>query len=360
MVVQAVTANQDGYNKDMLRVQSKLLLLTLLTGQLFWTGAQAVPVPDLYTAQVPTAGLSGAPLDAAFALALDEVLVRVTGQRLLSAASARRQALGPAGPLVRRYQSVPGGKVRVSFDPEALHRRLDAANLPVWADDRPRTLVILPADVATSVALPDPVSVPGVAPPGDPAGSSQQLLLATAASRGVPVVLATERAASNPTAENPLLDAESTARAAGADLLLVGRRAAVGGPAVLRWTLAQGSERAEWQGDVADGVHGLADRLAARYASAAAGARVLRLRVDGIDSFDAYGRVQSYLRSVGLVQSAELQRVAGSTLFFELTVRGGVEQLDDAFALQHVLAPMAASASGDLIYRLVPGNVDSP
>ncbi len=346
----------------MLRAQSKLLLLTLLTGPLFWAGAQGVPVPELYAAQVPTAGLSGAPLDAAFALALDEVLVRVTGQRLLSADSARRQALGPAGPLVRRYQPLPGGKVRVSFDPEALHRRLDAANLPVWADDRPRTLVILPADVASGVALPLPlpVPVPGVAPPGDPANSSRQLLLATAASRGVPVVLATERMASNPTTEDPLLDAESTARAAGADLLLVGRRAAVGGPAVLRWTLAQGSERAEWQGDVADGVHGLADRLAARYASAAAGARVLRLRVDGVDSFDGYGRVQSYLRSVGLVQSAELQRVAGSTLFFALTVRGDVEQLDDTFALQHVLAPIAASASGDLIYRLVPDNVASP
>ena len=349
-------ASQGGYNKDMSRVQSKLLLLTLLTGRLFWSGAQAVPVPDLYTAQVPTAGLSGAPLDAAFALALDEVLVRVTGQRLLAADAARRQALGPAGPLVRRYQPVPGGTVRVSFDPEALHRRLDAANLPVWADDRPSTLVLLPADVATGVTVP----VPGVAPAGDPARSSQQLLLATAASRGVPVVLATERVVSSPTAEDPLLDAESTARAAGADLLLVGRRTATGGPAVLRWTLAQGNERAEWQGDVAEGVHGLADRLAARYASAAASARVLRLRVDGIDSFDAYGRVQSYLRSLGLVQSAELQRVAGSTLFYALTVRGDVAQLDDTFALQRVLAPVAEAATGDLIYRLVPGNVVSP
>ena len=343
----------------MSRVQSKWLLLTLLTGPWSWTGAKAVPVADLYVAQVPTSALSGAPLDAAFARALDEVLVRITGQRQISADSAVRAGMGPAGRLVRRYQPVPGGQVRVSFDPGALRRSLDAANLPVWGDDRPRTLVILPADVPVelpSLRLP----VPGVAPPAESARSARQLLLATAASRGVPVVIAAERGASSRTAEDPLLDAESTARAAGADLLLVGRRAATGGPAALRWTLAQGSDRAQWQGDVADGVHGLADRLAARYATAATAARVLRLRVDGIDSFDAYGRVQNYLRRLGLVQSAELQRVTGGTLFFQLTVRGTVQQLNDAFALQHVLQPVAGLDAGALIYRLTPGNVNLP
>ena len=343
----------------MYRVQSKWLLLTFLTGPLFWTGATAVPVADLYAAQVPTSALSGAPLDAAFARALDEVLVRVTGQRQIAADSAVRGRLGPAGPLVRRYQPVPGGQVRVSFDPGALRRRLDAVNLPVWGDDRPRTLVILPADVSLELPLPTSAA-PGLAPPAEPARSARQLLLATAASRGVPVVIAAERGAASRTAEDPLLDAENTARAAGADLLLVGRRAASGGPAALRWTLAQGIDRAEWQGDVADGVHGLADRLAARYATAAAAARVLRLRVDGIDSFDAYGRVQHYLRSVGLVQGAELQRVTGGTLFFQLTVRGTVQQLNDAFALQRVLQPVAGLDADELIYRLVSGSVNSP
>ncbi len=342
----------------MSRVQSKLLVLTLLTGSLCWTGARAVPVADLYVAQVPTSALSGAPLEAAFARALGEVLVRITGQRQLSADAARRLAAEPAGPLVRRYQPVPGGQVRVSFDPAALRRRLDAANLPVWGDDRPRTLVILPTEASAGVQSPASPAA-GVSPPGEPARSARQLMLATAASRGVPILLAAERGATGRTAEDPLLDAENTARQAGADLLLVGRRAAVGGPAAWRWTLAQGSDRAEWQGDLADGVHGLADRLAARYATAATAARALRLRIDGIDSFDAYGRVQGYLRSVSLVQSADLERVSGGTLFFVLTVRGNAQQLNDVFALQHILEPVSVQDDGELTYRLVPGSVSS-
>jgi len=346
-------------------MQSKLLLLSLLTVPLCCAPALASPVPDLYLAQVPTTALSGTALDEAFALALDEVLVKVTGQRFLATDPVRRRAVGPAGPLVRQYQPLAGGQVRVSFDPEALRRRLDAANLPVWADERPRTLVILPGDVPSGPSPPGavlppmgtgaPATGPATGPTSGPAGSARQLLLATAASRGIPVVLAPEPLVGEPGMEDLLLDTQTIARAAGADLLLVGRRAPIGGQAVLRWTLAQGSERAEWQGDAADGANGLADRLAARYATAAAAARVLHLRIEGINSFDDYGRLQAYLRTVGLLQRAELQRVDGGVLFFEMAVRGDVSQLNDAFALQRVLEPVPDTGAGTLAYRLVPG-----
>ena len=362
-------------------MQSKLLLLSLLTVPLCCAPALASPVPDLYLAQVPTTALSGTALDEAFALALDEVLVKVTGQRFLATDPVRRRAVGPAGPLVRQYQPLAGGQVRVSFDPETLRRRLDAANLPVWADERPRTLVILPGDVPSGPSPPGavlppmgtgaPATGPATGPTSGPAGSARQLLLATAASRGIPVVLAPEPLVGEPGIEDLLLDTQTIARAAGADLLLVGRRAPIGGQAVLRWTLAQGSERAEWQGDAADGANGLADRLAARYATAAAAARVLHLRIEGINSFDDYGRLQAYLRTVGLLQRAELQRVDGGVLFFEMAVRGDVSQLNDAFALQRVLAPVpdtdtdtgtdtgTGTGTGALAYRLVPGVMSS-
>jgi hypothetical protein len=126
---------------------------------------------------------------------------------------------------------------------------------------------------------------------------------------------------------------------------------------MLRWTLAQGSDRSEWQGDAVEGAHGLADRLAARYATAASSGRNLRLRITGVDSFDAYGQLQSYLRSVGLIQSAELKEVAGGQLVYDVAVRGDVSQLNDAFALRRVLEPASAPASGDLEYRLVTGSV---
>jgi hypothetical protein len=316
----------------MLRVQSKAVFLLLAAVAVSGVPAlvAAEPVADLYTAQVPAASLSGAGLDDAFALALDAVLVKVSGQRN---ASARRSGIGPAAALVSQYQPVPGGELRVSFDPRSLRQRLDAARLPVWADDRPRTLIILPS-----------------APFAGMADMSGPLLQTTAAERGLPVVV--RSAGDGQASADPLADPVATARAAGANLLLVGRPAPAGGAAFLRWTLAGGDERAEWQGDVTEGVHGLADRLAARYAAAPGSGRIVSLRIIGIDSFDAYGRLQSYLRSVGVIQRLELQRVAGTALEFQLDVRGDSSQLADAFALQRVLVPVAGPGAGELVYRL--------
>jgi hypothetical protein len=47
-------------------------------------------------------------------------------------------------------------------------------------------------------------------------------------------------------------------------------------------------------------------------------------------------------------------------MVFELGVRGDVTQLNDAFALQRVLEPAGESGSGELVYRLMPGAVQSP
>jgi hypothetical protein len=261
------------------------------------------------------------------------VLVKVTGQRN---ASAQRSAVGPAGALVRQYQPVPGGELRVSFDPASLRQRLDAAGLPVWADNRPLTLVVLLSPENANNA-----------------DMSRPLLLATATDRGLPVVFAPDSTVSGPASPDPLLEPEATTRAAGADLLLVGRPAPIGGAAMLRWTLVQGGDRSEWQGDIAEGLQGLADRLAARYATVAGSGQIVNVRILGVDSFDAYGRLQAYLRSVGLIQRADLRRVDIGALDFELDVRGNISQLNDALALQNVLIPVTAPGAADLVYRLL-------
>jgi hypothetical protein len=334
----------------MWRAQSKPILVLLLLARA--GSLSAAPVPDLYSAQVPSTALSGPGLDAAFAAALDEVLVKVTGERFVAADPRRRVALGPAAALVRQYQPLPAGQVRVSFDPAALRRRLDAANLPVWPDDRPRTLVILPPGEAAG-----PEVRPGDPPASPLMASAAGQLLAAAASRGVPMILQAEPASGASGTRDPLLDPGALLQSAGADALLVGQRAGESGPAQWRWTLVRDGARTEWQGDAADGAHGLADRLAARYATSAAAGRVLRLRIDGVGSFDDYARLQAYLRGVGLIQSAELLGLTGDDLLFVVGVRGDVVQLNDAFALQRVLEPVSpdgpAGAPGELAYRLV-------
>lgn len=307
--------------------------------------AMAVPVADLYEAQVPTDGLGTAELEAAYARALDQVLVRVTGQASVAMDSTQRAALGSAGTLVRRYQPMPDGQLRVSFDPDAVRRRLDAAGLPVWSADRPRTLILLPgaADPTRTIAAGSGSAAGDDRSGGDP---DQQLLLQVAARRGVPVTIS--RVA------DPPADPAVATMPADADALLVGRRLPTAGAGQWGWTLVQrDGGRTEWQGDLAAGVNGLADRLAARYAGTAMAGPPLRLRILGITSFDAYGRVQAYLRRVGVIQHLALAGMTGGTLTYDVVVRGDARQLADAFALQGVLEPVAPGAgTTDLDYRL--------
>lgn len=288
--------------------------------------ARSVPVEGLYEAEVPVAGLAESQLEEAFARALGDVLVKVTGRRTLVAEPAARQALASAGQLVRQYQPVAGGQVRVRFDPAALRERLDALGLPVWGDDRPVTRVLVPADLLPQ-DFPDPAAT--VLPPA----SEREILLATAARRGLPVILGNAAAGNDgsPGAGQPVL---------------VAQRAGTSGAGVYRWTLLQGADRAEWQGDVAEGLHGLADRLGARYASVVTGGPELRLRIDEVHSFDDYGRVQNYLRNLDVIRSATLEQVAGGTLIFRLTVRGDAARLREALALQAVLEPAAGAGAG--------------
>lgn len=320
-----------------------ILVLALPPGEFLAAG----PVPDLYMAEVNAQGLSGPGLEEAFARALGAVVLKVTGDPSLAADPGRLNLMGSPEALVQQYQPLSGGQVRVSFDPGAVRRRLDALKFPVWADNRPLTLVLWPGS-----------SLPGAgAPVGAPSSGPGSLLLSTAASRGVPVrlVVTEDGRLSVPgtPSPGPWQDPEGMARAAGADLLLVVQGLAVGGPESFRWTLVQGLERAEWQGDAAAGANGLADRLAARYATSALGSQVLEVGIEGVDSFDDYGRVQHYFNRTEIIQSLVLRRVEGSLLIFEVGVRGNVNQLNDAFALQKVLEPASTAENSPLRYRLL-------
>lgn len=325
------------------------ILPAMLAGLLLQSPVLAATLPDLYVAQVPVTATSSAGLDEAFSQALAAVLVKLTGQRNLPADPAVRELIANATPLVSQYQVAGGGTLRVHFDRAALWRRLDAARLPVWADERPRTLVLLEVPAA-------PAEMTAV-PAADPLAADMQLLLDTASSRGLPIALSRQAEAAPGVAGDPMETAQAEAARVGADLVLVGQRLPVSGIAAWRWTLLDGTERSEWQGDAAEGVHRVADKLAARYAVAAAASSRLRLEVQGIGSFADYGRLQAALRSVGVIDTLAVASLRDDTIVYELLVRGDAARLRDALALQAVLEPVVAEdgiavGAAGLVYRL--------
>lgn len=297
------------------------------------------PVADLYVARVAAGATSGPALDAAFGQALDDVVVKLTGQRR-SAGLGSGGALGDPAALLRQYQLLPDGTVRVEFEPGALRRRLDQANLPVWSDDRPLTLV--------RVELP-------AGPAGTP-DNVEEVLTATAARRGVPIVLAS----AVPDVVERIEDL-AAAPLARPDAVLLGRPVPSAGTQSYRWTLELGELRYEWQGDAGEGIHGLANRLAERHATTAAGVRELRLLVRSVGDFAAFGRLQSELRALDVVERVDIEKMAGDGILFVVRARGDRERLREALASKPQLRevdPLTAVLevpSADLVYQLAGG-----
>jgi hypothetical protein len=336
------------------------------------TVAMGAQVQGLYAATVPLADGSTESLKAAYAEALRRVLVKVTGRRD-SGARLAGQFTDPQR-IVQQYRRDAAGTLWVQFDPAAIRRGLDSAGEPVWADERPTTLVWLAFDAGAGDR--DILGSEAAARPDKPARSDvatelRQELVRVATDRGVPLVL-------------PLRDSQDLAAVEFADVwgdfsdrvlqasrryqpdaVLVGRaRLFPAGMPDVRWTLHQGSERLEWRGTVADGPAGLAERFAERLAIAGTADQDVLLAVTGISSFDGYGQVIEYLRAIDLVESLDVPYVTDDALICRLRVRGGPVQLTQALALGRLLQPEdavpaidipVAAQMPDLAYRFAGG-----
>jgi hypothetical protein len=306
----------------------------------------AAPAGDLYSARVPVTASGGAGLDAAFARALGEVLVKVAGDRRAASAAG-----GDAATIVRQYQPQADGQVRVQFDPAAVRARLDGAGLPVWTAARPVTLVVAPAPAAQAGAT-------TVAPGATTAAMATVTAVATSdpladvsIARGVPVVRAAPSAAL--AADRADADLLAQARAAGAALLLVAAPEPTLGTAVYRWTLVgpEAGQRATWTGDAAEGIHGLADRLARRYAPAPGALADIDVQVAGIPDFAAYLRLGEWLLATGIVEQWTIDGLTRDAVRYRLRVRGGPGQLREVLGAGGVLEPVAGEESA-FLYRL--------
>jgi len=324
--------------------------------------ARAARVEGLYTAEAPLSGESAAALNDAFADALGQVLVKVTGRREIAQDQELLERIGNPRALVEQFRLDRPGRVRARFDRVALKHKLDQASQPIWGSDRPETLLWLAIDRGQgrremlgppSGMFQSPTLSPDTQPgPMDP-DFLRRRLLQVAAARGVPLLF-------------PLLDSQDLAAVSiadiwggftepvrtasqryGADAVLIGRaRLFDAGPPLVHWTLLLGSERFEWNGDMAEGPQGLADRLASTLATSVTGTEQIKLSVSGIDTLSQYAAVATYLKAMAIIQSCAVHRVSTETVVFELTVRGDRNRLARTLALRHMLLPVAASSAG--------------
>jgi len=311
----------------------KLALLSALLAGI----AQAVTVTDLYETAQPVA--DGA-RDAAFAEALNTVLVRVSGQR---DAALRVGAVSDPRKYVQRFGFTADNVLQVLFDSSSVDQLLSKAGLPIWGRERPATVVMFGVEEAGSWRW----------LAADTPARERDAIEKVARERGLPlkwpVMDAQERTEAS--ADSPGL--MQVAARYEANAVLVGR--ARGG--VVQWTLQSAEGAAQASGGLEDGVNLAADTFARVFAASGSSLGSVIVEVAGISDLNAYAATLNYLEGMTLVRGVALEQVAGEKMRFRLAVRGDAATLRRAIALDRRLVPTdtADGAAADrLAFRYQP------
>ncbi len=360
----------------------------------FSLNSDAAEVDGLYETEVLVTSQGRNERNEAIRMALDEVLIRVSGDRNTPRLEALRGLYKRSLQLVQqyRYRALPrraGAPVgmsdeltqvlRVSFDPAAIDQALRKAAVPLWGQVRPATLVWVVVDDGGVRSLMAADTLPEV----------KQVMQLQAQRRGLPLFvplwdLEDQMALRFSDVWGNFQDAilNGSARYA-TEAILVGRLFHQSdGIWESRWTLYQGGEAAHWQASsplqaevLSAGVDGVADHLGRRFAKVFDESQSSRLKVavKDVRSLQGYARTLQFLQSLDVVTAMQVGSVMGETVTFDLQVRGDSEGLaqtisfgrtlvavpavinvDAGDALQTPSWEMAAETYDQLWYRLLP------
>ncbi len=314
-----------------------MLIAAALLGAAGVPPALAVEVPTLFTAEVPFDRAARNARERAYELALAVVLKRVSGEDLGSDAAAIRQLFPEPATYVVQFRQGGADSLWVSFDGQAIERTLRASGQSFWGSDRPLTVVWLAVDWGQGrrelIAADDPMDEPRTSRSINRNQLLRERVLDNAERRGLPVVF-------------PLLDAadlesvsfsdvwggfderivEASERY-GADSILIGR-IRPGANRRENWSYYFSGDSRSWTGSPEMVVGQVADLLAREFSvGGSTQPDTVAVAVSGIVSIEAYGRLQTVLNNVSLIEEFSITEVSGDRVSLRVNVRGGRERL---------------------------------
>ncbi|RDL43833.1 DUF2066 domain-containing protein [Marinomonas piezotolerans] len=325
----------------------------------------AVTVANLYSASVQLPARLDEPslLKQAFNQAVDEVLVRVSGQaesldgRVLEAAHENvsgwvaQHTVTTLPNLVEFDGEIETAKqVNVSFYRESINRFLFSNNLPVWGSNRPSILVWLVQDTAGVREM------AGAKQPSNALSNffvqSKKLGLPTYA----PLIDDHDKQALGSSAlwgffEEDILSASQRYQT---DVVFAMRMGQYGTNITVDGVLlipTVGVQRISLTGAEESLVmkqvsEQLALLLSQRYASirSPGSSKQFAIRVSGVENYSALERLKNYLISVGVVREAHVTQIQSDIVEFSLQLDGTIEIFKNSIALNSVLSPVSLSA----------------
>ena len=315
--------------------------------------AGAVEVVSLYTAEVPFDPSEQGARANAYRNALNEVLVRVTGEAAAPESEELLLLFPNPADFVMQYRPGEEGTLIVSLDGVAIERILRRAGATVWGSERPLTVIWLAVDWGLGereiISADDPRRVPGDGRSIDRNRLLRERVQDAATRRGIPIVF-------------PLMDTTDLQSIGFSDIwggfddqlleasvryeapsVLVGRiRADATQPP--RWTWYLSGSRFGWPGSPEEAVAELANALAGRYAFQGDQAlETVDLTISGIDSAEDFARVQRFMDNLRVTESLQVLSVAAGRITYRVELQGGRARLENAIGLSSLLEPVGLS-----------------
>ncbi|MCH7854848.1 MAG: DUF2066 domain-containing protein [Proteobacteria bacterium] len=331
-----------------LRAIAASLALALTAGAIYAPPlAWGVEMESLYTVEVPFDRQAPDARSDAYARAVGEVLVRVTGLENAASSEDILSLFPNPARYVLQFRPGENESLVVSLDGPAMERVLRQAGEPVWGSDRPLILVWLAVDWGGGereiVAADAPEPAFGASRSIDRNRLLRERVQAVAKRRGIPVVF-------------PLVDTEdleslrfsdiwggfddaviAASRRYGTTSVLVGR---IRAEEWLRdrWTFYFGDQERQWTGTPEMAVNELANVIAAQFAYRGdAPVETVALSISGIGSIYAYGAVQQFLQDLSVIDSYRLDIASGNEILFQVQIQGGRDRLAAALEFSGIL-----------------------
>lgn len=332
--------------------------------------AQAAIIPGLYESEVEVPDQSPESHKQGLANALQNVLIKLTGDRNVLGRQAVSEIIRQPEKYVQQYKYHNKPVFRenqltleqqlylwVSFNEQSLDQALRNFDIPQWGKVRPSTLVWLLVQDNQSrkfIGLEDEAGYTNI-------------LQNQAQSRGIALL-------------HPLLDSQDMSILKDADIhggfiepvtqasqryspdaILTGNvEHSDNGRWRAQWTLISGQEQKNWITEsetvetvLQDGINQLADVLAARYVqSVAYGGQEsgIDIIVNDINSFDQYSMVLKYLRTLNSVTNVNVKTIQTGSVTFLVAATGGELVVQRAIELGNMLQSMSGTGGP---YRLI-------
>lgn len=320
------------------------------------SSAQAIKVDSLYKSTVPVTSQATAERNQATQQALEQVMIKVSGNAQIINNPKLKTNLAAADSLIQQFSYTPQTTpnfpylLEIEFDPSGVNQWLRDAGAAVWGQNRPL--------ISTWVTYQAPGHEADIIN-SDATNQMGALLKQTADKRGLPLVFPVmDIQELNQINAKDILDmsvakiTEAAKRYSG-DAILIGHITQTKSDISSQWKLVLGSNQWDWNltgktitDIISPLVNNVTNTLATRFAvvTTQVAQKDITLQVSGVTHPRDYAQLTRYLSHVTSVSNVEITKIlSGDVVILKISLRSSPESFYQALTLDKKLTPVTTT-----------------